>query len=129
MNVIFARLSSTQFYFRSDIIATSISLGCFFFIDENGSLKRIGKDFFESDKNVTQGMSINTTNSYCPILVIQIKNFENNDVNQSFFDQAVKNTLMRDDPTQSAIFEFEYKAFEINSVLEKYKEFFYCWFV
>ena len=41
-----------------DILTNSISLGCFFFIDEDGSYKRIRKDFFMSDENVTQGKSI-----------------------------------------------------------------------
>ena len=46
-----------------DILTNSISLGCFFFIDEDGSYKRIRKDFFMSDENVTQGKSIEKTNS------------------------------------------------------------------
>ena len=61
------------------------------------------------------------------ILVIQMKTPHFINVNQSFFNQAIRTILMSDSP--STVFEFKYKTFEVNSILENYNERFYCWFV
>ena len=50
----------------------------------------------------------------------------NGDVNDSFYNQAVQNLLMQHG--KSVIFEFEFKAFEINSVSENNEDFFPCWY-
>ena len=50
-----------------------------------------------------------------------------NQPDKSFFKRAVENNLLNNTPT--SVFEFEYKSFEVKSVLQEFKEYFYCWFV
>ncbi|CBY10637.1 unnamed protein product [Oikopleura dioica] len=107
------------------IITASFNLGCYFFVDKNGSAKRFEKESFKSDENITQGMLLKTwIMLLCSILVIQMKTPHFINVNQSFFNQAIRTILMSDSP--STVFEFKYKTFKVNSIPENYNERFYC---
>ena len=108
-------------------MTASINLGCYFSIGEDGSLKRIEKDFFKSDENVTQGKLIHLLKVFLRFISeFFMKTPENSDVNESFLNEAIHDVLMQDG--KSVIFEFEFKAFEVNSVSEENEYFFPCWY-
>ena len=50
----------------------------------------------------------------------------NSDVNGSFFNEGIQNLLMH--YGNSVIFDFEFRAFEVNSVSEENEESFPCWY-
>ena len=108
-------------------MTASINLGCYFEIDEDGSLKRIKKDFFESDENVTQGkILVKILWLKYSFSEIYMKTPANSDVSGSFFNEGIQNLLMH--YGNSVIFDFEYRAFEVNSVSEENEEIFPCWY-